>query len=153
MPFAIGSQVAHPDKRVVCVVGDGAAGLNIQEFDTMVRHNLPVLTIVLNNKAWGMCVHGQQSMFGGNRLVVTTLGECRYDKVAEGFGCHGAHVEELEHIAAAVEAALASGKPACVNIMTDLEAVFGDTSSRDNKPKAASDSDIEMPYYDNLKRK
>jgi len=158
MPFAMGSQVAHPDKRVVCIVGDGSAGLNVQEFDTMVRHNLPIVTIVLNNKAWGMCVHGQRSMFGSNRLVVTTLGECRYDKVAEGFGCHSGFVDDLSDIKGAVEAALASGKPACINVITDLEAVYGDTSSGKEAGKKAgkkavkSKEDIEMPYYDNLEQ-
>jgi acetolactate synthase-1/2/3 large subunit len=160
MPFAMGSQVAHPDKRVVCIVGDGSVGLHIQEFDTMVRHNLPVVTIVLNNKAWGMCVHGQRSMFGSNRLVVTTLGESRYDKVAEGFGCFGAFAERLEDIGAAVQEALASGKPACINVITDLEAVYGDTGGErpeqePKREKAASTNkkdDIEMPYYENLKQ-
>ena len=155
MPFAIGAQIANPDRRVICVVGDGAVGLNIQEFDTMVRHNLPIVTIVLNNKAWGMCVHGQTAMFGGNRLVVTELGESRYDLVAEGFGCYGAYAERPEQVRAAVAAALASGRPACVNILTDLDVVFGppDMSAK----SAASDvtlddsGEIEMPYYDNLK--
>lgn len=157
MPFAMGSQVAHPDKRVVCIVGDGSVGLNIQEFDTMVRHNLPVVTIVLNNKAWGMCVHGQRSMFGSNRLVVTTLGESRYDKVAEGFGCHAALVEDLEGIGPAVQQALESGQPACINVITDLEAAYGDTdagkSQKTPEPKSQENKeDIEMPYYDNLKQ-
>jgi len=161
MPFAIGSQVAHPDKRVVCIVGDGSVGLNIQEFDTMVRHNLPVVTIVLNNKAWGMCVHGQQAMFGANRLVVTTLGESRYDKVAEGFGCFGAFVDSLDEIGPAVRQALDSGRAACVNVITDLEAVYGDTGtareqpvseSRSEKTPAGRTSEIEMPYYDNLQQ-
>ena len=159
MPFAMGSQVAHPDRRVVCVVGDGAIGLNIQEFDTMVRHHLPVVTIVLNNKAWGMCVHGQQAMYGGNRLVVTTLGEGRYDQVAEGFGCFGAYVEQVGDIASAVSQALASGKPACINVLTDLGATYGDlggsqesAAERGKKPaKDKASEEIEMPYYDNLK--
>lgn len=161
MPFAIGAQVAHPDKRVVCIVGDGSVGFNIPEFDTMVRHNLPIVTIVLNNKAWGMCVHGQRAMFGSNRLVVTTLGESRYDQVAEGFGCFGASTDSLEDVSSLVEAALASGKPACINVITDLEAVYGDTgtgksSSEDVSSKAqtakSASEDIEMPYYDNLKQ-
>jgi len=156
MPFAMGSQVAKPNSRVVCVIGDGSVGFNIQEFDTMVRHNLPIVTIVLNNKAWGMCVHGQQSMFGSNRLVVTTLGESRYDQVARGFGCHGAFVERLEDIGPAVAEALASGKPACINLITDLEAVFGDTGASQPKKKPedlkATSEKIEMPYYDNLEQ-
>lgn len=161
MLFAIGSQVAHPQKQVACIVGDGAVGLNIQEFDTMVRHNLPVLTIVLNNKAWGMCVHGQQSMFGDNRLVVTKLGECRYEQVAEGFGCDGALVDKLEDLGPAVKQALASNRPACINVITDLDAVFGDTSSskasktptkKPSNKNPDKKEDVEMPFYDNLKQ-
>jgi acetolactate synthase-1/2/3 large subunit len=154
MPFAMGAQIAHPDRRVVCIVGDGAAGLNVQEFDTMVRHDLPVVTVVLNNKAWGMCVHGQQSMYGGNRLVVTMLAEGRYDQVAEGFGCFGAYVERPGDVAAAMREALASNRPACVNIITDLDAVFGVTPQAEATAKAAKPDkrdEIEMPYYDNLK--
>jgi acetolactate synthase-1/2/3 large subunit len=136
-------------------VGDGAAGLNIQEFDTMVRHNLPIVTIVLNNKAWGMCVHGQAAMFGGNRLVVTELGDSRYDLVAEGFGCYSAYAERPDQVRAAVAAALASGRPACVNILTDLDVVFGPPGKSEKSAKsdvARGDSgEIEMPYYDNLK--
>jgi acetolactate synthase-1/2/3 large subunit len=145
MPFAIGSQVAHPDRRVVCIVGDGAAGINVQEFDTMVRHSLPVVTVVLNNKAWGMCLHGQQSMYGNNRLVVTTLGDGRYDKVAEAFGCFGAYVEDVADVQDAVRAALQSKRPACINIITDIDAVFG-------SQQAPKKEEIEMPYYENLKQ-
>lgn len=154
MPFAMGAQIAHPDRRVVCIVGDGAVGLNVQEFDTMVRHDLPIVTVVLNNKAWGMCVHGQQSMYGGNRLVVTTLGEGRYDQVAEGFGCFSAYVERPGDVAAAMREALASNRPACINIITDLDAVFGVTPEAEASAKAAKAGkrdEIEMPYYDNLK--
>ncbi len=156
MPFAMGAQVAHPDARVVCIVGDGSVGLNIQEFDSMVRHNLPVVTIVLNNKAWGMCVHGQRSMFGENRLVATTLGESRYEQVAEGFGCFGAYVDNLEDIRQAVTAALAAGKPACINVITDLEAVYGQTDSatsrKSSTPSEEDTDEVEMPYYENLKQ-
>ena len=162
MPFAIGSQIAHPDRRVVVIVGDGSVGLNIQEFDTMVRHDLPIVTVVLNNKAWGMCVHGQQRMFGSNRLVVTQLGEGRYDQVAQGFGCHGEYVEKGDDIGAAVRRALDAGRPACINVIVDLDAAFGDTGQRAERaaPKEEAEEaneaagkdkkSIEMPYYEKL---
>jgi len=149
-PFAIGAQVANPDKRVAVIVGDGSAGFNIQEFDTMVRHNLPVITIVLNNRAWGMCVHGQQSMFGDNRLVVTQLGDAHYEKVAEGFGAYSEFADSLDQIAPAIQRALESGQPACINIITDLDAVLGDTQGEKIKQATPGD-EIAMPYYDNLK--
>jgi acetolactate synthase-1/2/3 large subunit len=163
MPFAIGSQIAHPDRRVVVIVGDGSAGLNIQEFDTMVRHELPIVTVVLNNKAWGMCVHGQQAMFGSNRLVVTQLGDGRYDLVAEGFGCHGEYVQKGDDIGAAVRRALDSGQPACINVITDLDAAYGDTGQREARapvaketeaePAAEEEKSIEMPYYEKLEKR
>jgi acetolactate synthase-1/2/3 large subunit len=131
----------------VCIVGDGAAGLNIQEFDTMTRHDLPILTIILNNKAWGMCVHGQQSMFGDNRLVVTLLGDSRYEKVAEGFGCHGEYVDALDQVGPAVKRALASGRPACINLITNIDAVFGDTSGDKIQKSSPKEGEVAMPYY------
>jgi thiamine pyrophosphate-dependent acetolactate synthase large subunit-like protein len=152
IPFAIGAQVANPDKRVVVITGDGSIGFNIQEFDTMVRHDLPIVTIVLNNKAWGMCVHGQQSMYGDNRLVVTRLGNARYEEVAQGFGASGEYVEKAEDIGPAIKRALASGLPACINIVTDLEAVLGDTSGEKITRAEQKEGEIEMPYYDNLKK-
>ena len=48
------------------VTGDGSAGFHIQEFETMVRHGLPIITIILNNQAWGMSWHGQMQLFGEN---------------------------------------------------------------------------------------
>ncbi len=152
IPFAMGAQVANPDKRVVVITGDGSFGFNVQEFDTMVRHDLPVVTIVLNNKAWGMCVHGQQSMYGGNRLVVTSLADASYEKVAEGFGAYGEYVERAEDVGPAVTRALDSGLPACINILTDLEAVLGDTSGEKITQAEQTEGEIAMPYYDNLKK-
>ena len=146
VPFAIGAQVAHPDSRVAVITGDGSMGFHLQELDTLVRHGLPVVTIVLNNKAWGMCVHGQQAMYGGNRLVATRLGDARYDLAAAGLGCHGEHVERVEDIAPAVERALASGMPACIDIIVDLDAIPA------SAPKEATaereDGQVVLPYYD-----
>lgn len=152
IPFAMGAQVANPDKRVLVITGDGSFGFNVQEFDTMVRHDLPIVTIVLNNKAWGMCVHGQQSMYGSNRLVVTTLADAKYEKVAEGFGGYGECIENAQDIGPAVKRALASGLPACINIITDLEAVLGDTSGEKITRAESREGEIAMPYYDNLKK-
>ncbi len=149
MPFAVGAKLAHPDKPVVVIVGDGSAGFHVQEFDSMVRHQLPVITIVLNNKAWGMCVHGQQAMFGDNRLVVTQLAEARYEAVAQGFGCDGQMIQDLAEIGPAVERALASAKPTCLNVIVDLAAVPGDTEGKAIK-KTESEDKIAMPYYEDL---
>ncbi len=119
MPFAVAAQVARPDQRVVCVVGDGSVGINFAEFDTMVRHELPIVVVVNNDQQWGMSAHGQDMIYGPDRRVVTDLGPTRYDLAAAGFGCHAEHVVEPRDLVPALERALASGKPACVNVMTD----------------------------------
>ena len=92
MPFAIAAQVAHPERRVICVVGDGSVGLNFAEFDTMVRHHLPIVTVVNNDQQWGMSAHGQDLIYGEGHRMVTELSPTRYDLAAAGFGCHAEHV-------------------------------------------------------------
>jgi acetolactate synthase-1/2/3 large subunit len=119
MPFAIAAQVAHPEKRVICVLGDGAVGFNFAEFDTMVRHQLPVVVVVNNDQQWGMSAHGQDLIYGQGQRVVTDLANTRYDLAAAGFGCHAEHVVEPGDLVPALERALESGKPACVNVVTD----------------------------------
>jgi acetolactate synthase I/II/III large subunit len=148
MPMAIGAQIAHPDTQVICVVGDGAVGLNIQEFDTMVRHQLPIVVIVLNNQAWGMSLHGQEMMFGKNRLAAVELGQTRYERVAAGFGCHEEFVTEPDDLDAALKRAFDCGGPACVNIMTDQDVVAPFTKILMGAWK--KESEIVLPYYDNL---
>jgi acetolactate synthase-1/2/3 large subunit len=119
MPFAIAAQVAHPQRRVLCIIGDGSVGLNFAEFDTMVRHELPIVTVINNDQQWGMSAHGQEVIYGKDRQVVTRLGPTRYDEAAAGFGCHTEFVVEPGDLVPALERALASGKPACVNVLTD----------------------------------
>jgi acetolactate synthase-1/2/3 large subunit len=119
MPFAIAAQLARPNQRVVCIVGDGSVGLNFTEFDTMARHDLPIVVVVNNDQQWGMSAHGQDLIYGRDRRVATDLAPTRYDLAAAVFGCHAEHVVEPAEIVPALERALASGKPACVNVMTD----------------------------------
>jgi acetolactate synthase-1/2/3 large subunit len=119
MPFAIAAQLAHPDQQVVCVVGDGSVGLNFAEFDSMVRHQLPVVVVINNDQQWGMSAHGQEIIYGKGQRVATDLGTARYDLAAAGFGCHAEYVVEPGEIVPALERALASEKPACVNVLTD----------------------------------
>lgn len=145
--MAIGAQRAFPDKRVVLVTGDGAVGFHIQEFDTMVRHGLPVLTIILNNRAWGMSIHGQEAMYGRNAHVITELADTNYHTVAQAFGCYGERVDCLQDVGPAVERALASGKPACLNVVVDREAVHPITTMLMD---AGDGNKTVIPYYENI---
>jgi acetolactate synthase-1/2/3 large subunit len=123
LPFALAAKLAHPDEPSVLLTGDGSIGLNFTEFDTAVRHNLPVTVVINNDQAWGMCKHEQTVRLGSDRVIATELGTVRYEKAAEAFGVHAEYVEQGEQIRPAIERALAAGRPACVNVMTDPEAI------------------------------
>lgn len=116
MPFAIAAQIAHPDKRVMIIYGDGSFGLNGFEYDTAVRFNLPIVGIVGNDAAWGQMMRPQAGVYGKDRLVATQLAYTRYDKVVEAMGGHGEYVTKPQDIAPAIQRAFASGKAACVNV-------------------------------------
>jgi acetolactate synthase-1/2/3 large subunit len=120
--FCMAINSVYPDKRIIMVNGDGAFGLNGFDFDTFVRFNIPVVSIVGNDRQWGQIVVGQKAMYGKERLIASTLGDnCRYDKIVEGMGGHGEYVTEPDQIRPAIERAIASGKPACVNVIMDQE--------------------------------
>ncbi len=148
MPFAVAAQVAHPEKRVICVMGDGAVGFNFAEFDTMVRHQLPIIVVVNNDQQWGMSAHGQDLIYGAGHRVVTDLGDTRYDLAAAGFGCHAEQVLEPGDLLPALERALASGKPACVNVATDSSVISPVTLALVGGASAAglTDQNKEMQY-------
>jgi acetolactate synthase I/II/III large subunit len=123
IPFALAAKLAHPDKKVILLNGDGSFGFNAMEFDTMLRHNIPVVSVINNDCAWGMVKHGQELSLGKDRLQCTELGMVRYDRVVEGLGGYGELVTKDEDIIPALKRALDSGKPACVNVMTDPTAM------------------------------
>ena len=123
IPFAIAAKIARPDKTVVVINGDGSFGLNAMEFDTAVRHDLPFVCVVNNDCAWGMIKHGQEICYGDDRVCGSELGIVHYEKMAEALGGYGEFVEKDEEIVPAIKRSLASGKPACINVMTDPSVV------------------------------
>jgi thiamine pyrophosphate-dependent acetolactate synthase large subunit-like protein len=112
LPYAIGAKIAKPDTQVVALHGDGSLGMNIQDFDTAVRHNLPIVIVVSNNEGWTARVEGI-------RKPGRELGFTRFDKIAESLGGHGELVEEPKDIRPALERAFDAGVPAIVNVRTD----------------------------------
>lgn len=120
-PFAISAQLLHPDKKVLIINGDGSFGLNGFEFDTAVRFNLPIVSIVGNDAGWGQIRGPQIQMVGRERAVATSLAPTRYDKVVEALGGYGEFIEQAENIRPGLERAFASGKPACLNVLLDPE--------------------------------
>ena len=119
IPFAIAGKLAHPDKPVVVLNGDGSFGFNSMEFDTAVRHDIPIICVVNNDCAWGMIKHSQGMSIGKDRTTCAELGMRHYEKMVEGLGGYGELVTEDADIIPALKRAIESGKPACINVVTD----------------------------------
>ncbi len=117
LPLGVGAKLAAPDKQVVVLHGDGSFGLNAMEFDTAVRHRVPVLVVISLNGGWTADPNREKPG--------RDLGYTRYDQIAETLGGHGEYVERPDDIRPALEraaAAVAAGKPALVNVVTDWRA-------------------------------
>jgi len=118
MPSGIGAKVAHPDKTVISISGDGGFMMSPQEFETAVRYNIPIISIVVNNNMYGT-IHAHQEAKFPNRVVGTKLTNPNFAEYAKNFGGHGERVTKNEDIAKAFEKAIGSGKPALIEVMTD----------------------------------
>ncbi len=114
--YAMAAKLTRPDANVVLVYGDGSFGLHGLEFEAMVRQNIPVVAVIGNDAAWMQIRRGQMDLYGATRAPATALDYTRYDKVVEAVGGFGAYVERIEELGPALDAAFASGKPACVNV-------------------------------------
>jgi acetolactate synthase-1/2/3 large subunit len=114
LPMAIGCQVAHPHSPVVCFAGDGAMGFHFMEIDTAVRHGTPIIVVVGNDAAFGIDRNYQLAYYG--RSIGTEHRHLRFDRLAMELGGHGEHVERSADVAGALSRALASGRPAVVNV-------------------------------------
>lgn len=119
LPYANAAKLLNKDKRVLLVIGDGSVGFNFMEFHTAIRNNLPIVVVVANDTLWGMIAHSQTLRLGHAIKDGTELGKVHYEKLVEALGGFGAFVEKPEDIKPALEAAFASGKTACINVMVD----------------------------------
>jgi acetolactate synthase-1/2/3 large subunit len=117
LPFALAAKAARPGQAVVAVMGDGTFGFHMAEFDTAVRHGLPVIVIVGNDARWNAEYQIQVREYGAARTFGCELLPARYVKVAEALGGHGEFVATTAELAPALARAAASGKPACLNVM------------------------------------
>jgi len=120
MGLALGAQTADPGRRVLCVVGDGAFGFTMAELDTMARHRLPIVVVIMNNRSWAASQHFQEIVSGAAQVTGTRLSDARYHDVATALGCHAQHVTRIEELRPALKAAFDSGRPACLNVEIDL---------------------------------
>ena len=114
--------------KVVCITGDGAMGFHMQELETALRHELPVIYLVLCDKQWGMVKLTQTIGLGMLRPIIGTdqqgtinadFEEIAFDKVAEAMGCHGERVSDPSDLEAALQRCVDSGKPSVIHVDVD----------------------------------
>jgi len=119
LPMALGARVVERAAPVFAVLGDGTFGFHMSEFETAVRRNLPFVAVVGTDARWNAEYNLQVRDYGANRAVGCELNATRYDLVVTALGGHGELVRRPEEMAGAIERALASGKPACINVMIE----------------------------------
>jgi acetolactate synthase-1/2/3 large subunit len=120
---ALAAKIAHPDRQVCLLLGDGAFGFSGMEFDSFVRHGIPVVGVMGNNGIWALEKHPMEFLYGYSVAADLQPG-LRYDEVVRALGGHGELVERPDELRPALERAFASGKPALVNVLTDPTVVY-----------------------------
>jgi acetolactate synthase-1/2/3 large subunit len=116
--YALAAKLAHPERQVVLLLGDGAFGFSGMEFDTLARHGVNVVGVMGNNGIWGLEKHPMEFLYGYS-VAADLRPATRYDQVVEALGCHGELVERPGDVAPALDRAFESGRPALVNVLTD----------------------------------
>ena len=127
---ALGGQVARPDARVVCIIGDGAMGFHLQELETARRNDLPVTYVVMCDRQWGMVKLTQAVAMDDLRSAIGTeqegtinadFEEIAFDEVARAMGCHGERVADPYELDAVLRRCIDSGLPSVVHVDVDPE--------------------------------
>jgi acetolactate synthase-1/2/3 large subunit len=122
LSFALAARMVEPKAPGFAVLGDGTIGFHIAEFETAVRRGLPFVAILGNDARWNAESEIQRRDYGANRMHGCELLPARYDEVVKALGGHGEHVTRAADLPDAIERALSSGKPACVNVMIESTA-------------------------------
>jgi acetolactate synthase-1/2/3 large subunit len=121
--YALAAKLAHPDRQVVLLLGDGAFGFSGMEFDTLARHGVHVVGVMGNNGIWALEKHPMEFLYGYSVAAELTP-ETRYDQVVQALGGHGELVREPGELRPALERAFEAAGPALVNVLTDPSVAY-----------------------------
>ncbi|MFZ1163839.1 acetolactate synthase [Mycobacterium sp.] len=121
--YALAAKLARPDRQVVLLQGDGAFGFSGMEWDTLARHEVPVVSVIGNNGIWALEHHPMKALYGYSVVAELRAGT-RYDEVVRALGGHGELVSTTAELRPALTRALGSGLPAVVNVLTDPEVAY-----------------------------
>jgi acetolactate synthase-1/2/3 large subunit/sulfoacetaldehyde acetyltransferase len=119
----LGVKLAMPERPVVSLMGDGGFGMTVSELSTAVDYGINSVTVVMNNGCWGAEKAYQRDFFGG-RYIGADISSPPFDKLAGLYGAKGYRAQTLPEMAEAIEAALACGKPAVIDVQVDPAALY-----------------------------
>ena len=121
LPAAIGAQIAHPDRLVVDIAGDGSIQMNIQEMATATQYNLPVKIVILNNSYLGM-VRQWQELFFDRCYACTGLDHAPdFVKLAEAYGAVGLRATRPDEVVSILKKGLSIKKPVIMDFVVESE--------------------------------
>jgi acetolactate synthase-1/2/3 large subunit len=127
VPFGIAAALAHPERRVIVVTGDGSFGFNAIEIDTAVRHGANAVFVIANNRGWNIEVYDQQSTYDGN-IVGVKLRDSDYAALARSLGAYGERIGNPEELPEALKRAFENA-PAVLDVVVTADAVSPDGKS------------------------
>ncbi len=121
--YALAAKLAHPERQVVLLLGDGAFGFSGMEFDTLARHGVSVVGVMGNNGIWALEKHPMEFLYGYSVAAELTP-ETRYDQMVEALGGHGALVRSPGELRPALERAFEASGPTLINVLTDPSVAY-----------------------------
>ena len=123
IPAALGAKLIHPDRPVVAVVGDGGFAMTMNGLMTAVEQDIPIITVVFNNKALGWVLHGSGPF-------AAEFNDWDHAAIARALGCRGVRVEDPAGLKPALQDALAAREPTVIDVRTSLKVTFADITSQ-----------------------
>lgn len=123
IPAALGAKLVHPDRPVVAVCGDGGFAMTMNGLMTAIEQDIPIVTVVFNNKALGWVLHGSGPF-------AAEFKDFDHAAIARAMGCRGVRVTDPAALAPALKEALAARTPTVIDVMTSLEVTFADITSQ-----------------------
>jgi acetolactate synthase-1/2/3 large subunit len=123
IPAALGAKLVHPDRPVVAVVGDGGFAMTMNGLMTAIEQDIPIVTVVFNNKALGWVLHG-------SGRFAAEFNDFNHAEIAKAMGCRGVRVTDPAALGPALREALAARAPTVIDVMTSLEVTFADITSQ-----------------------
>jgi acetolactate synthase-1/2/3 large subunit len=152
-PAAMGAKLAHPDRRVIALVGDGDFMMTMQEMSTAVQHNIPIVVMVLNNMGWQSIADLQIAALGPDRAINTYFKDKNHKPyspdfaaIAKSFGMHAQKIDKSAQIEPALKNAFRSGKPALIEVIVNRKYPYSGSP-------AVGWWDVPIPAYLKKKRK